>query len=99
MERVIGSKVDFTDLSNPDILEFRSYVDDIWSSEMVQRLDNYEQHHKTSRKQHSLNVAYYSFKIAKKIGANPRLSLCTTFTGMTGTQRKFLSGTLCSTQG
>ena len=74
MERVIGSKVDFTDLSNPDILEFRSYVDDIWSSEMVQRLDNYEQHHKTSRKQHSLNVAYYSFKIAKKIGANPRLS-------------------------
>lgn len=74
VNRAIGSKVNLGDLSNPEIVEFRSYIDDIWGSDFVKRLDRFEQHHKTSRLQHSLNVSYYSFKIAKKIGADPRMS-------------------------
>lgn len=74
MNRAIGSKANLRDLSNPEVVEFRSYIEDIWNSDTVKKLDRFEQHHKTSRLQHSLNVSYYSFKIAKKIGADPRLS-------------------------
>ncbi len=74
MHRAIGSKVDLWDLSNPETAEFRSYIDDIWNKDNVKRLDRYEQHHNTSRLQHCLNVSYYSFKIAKKIGADPCLA-------------------------
>lgn len=66
MNRAIGSKANLRDLSNPEVLEFRSYIEDIWNSNNVKRLDNFEQHHRTSRLQHSLNVSYYSFKIAKR---------------------------------
>lgn len=71
MKKAIGLKVDLEDLSNPDVKEYRSYVEDIWNSGAVKRLHKYEQHHKTSRLQHSINVSYYSFLIAKKIGADP----------------------------
>ena len=71
MNKPIGSKVNLNDLSNEEVLEFRSYIEDIWESDTVKRLDKYEQHHKTSRLQHCLNVSYYSFKIAKKIGKKP----------------------------
>lgn len=74
MNKPIGAKVNLNDLSNEEVLEFRSYIDDIWNSDTVRRLDKYEQHHKTSRLQHCLNVSYYSYKIAKKIGANPRMA-------------------------
>ena len=74
MNKAIGSKANLMDLSNPEVAEFRSYIEDIWDADTVKRLDKFEQHHRTSRLQHSLNVSYYSFKIAKKIGADPRLS-------------------------
>lgn len=74
MNRAIGSRANLRDLSNPEVLEFRSYIEDIWNSDTVKKLDKFEQHHKTSRLQHSLNVSYYSYKIAKKIGADPRMS-------------------------
>ena len=66
MNRAIGSKVKLWDVSNAEVAEFRSYIDDIWNTDTVRKLDEYEQHHKTSRLQHCLNVSYYSFKIAKK---------------------------------
>lgn len=74
MDRAIGSKVNLRNMSNPDVAEFRSYIDDLWETEDFRRLDRFEQHHKTSRLQHSLNVSYYSYIIAKKIGADPRMS-------------------------
>lgn len=74
MNKAIGSKVSLRNFSDPDVAEFRSYIEDIWNSDTVKKLDNFEQHHRTSRLQHSLNVSYYSFKIAKKIGADPKLS-------------------------
>ena len=74
MNRAIGSKVKLWDVSNAEVAEFRSYIEDIWNTDTVRKLDEYEQHHKTSRLQHCLNVSYYSFKIAKKIGADPRMA-------------------------
>ncbi|MDO5387998.1 MAG: HD domain-containing protein [Clostridia bacterium] len=74
MNRAIGSKTNLWDFSIPEVAEFRSYIDDIWESDMVRKLNNFEQHHKTSRLQHCLSVSYYSFKIAKKIGADPRMA-------------------------
>ena len=72
MKKAIGSRIDLNDLSDPDVVEFRKYIDEFFNSKNVKRLDNYDQHFRTSRLQHSLNVAYYSFKIAKKIDADPR---------------------------
>lgn len=74
MNRAIGSKVRLWDVSDPEVARFRSYIEDIWNSDTVKRLDEYEQHHNTSRLQHCLNVSYYSFKIAGKIGADQRMA-------------------------
>lgn len=74
MKKVIGSRVDLQNYSNLEIAEFRSYVDDILTEDKVKKLEGFEQHFRTSRLQHSINVAYYSFKIAKKIGADPKAS-------------------------
>ena len=40
MNKPIGSKVNLNDLSNEEVLEFRSYIEDIWESDTVKRLDN-----------------------------------------------------------
>ncbi len=74
MNKAIGSRVNLKDTSDPDVAEFRSYINDLWDTENFRRLDKFEQHHRTSRLQHSLNVSYYSFRIAKKIGADPRMA-------------------------
>ncbi|MCL2573755.1 MAG: HD domain-containing protein [Defluviitaleaceae bacterium] len=46
---------------------FFETIRDLLDEDMVQDLDNYVQHRGTSRLQHSLNVAYYSFCIAKAL--------------------------------
>ena len=68
MEKAIGSKVNLLALENMLAIEFRYCVDDIIYNEKVQKLDNFEQHCHTSRLQHSINVAYYSFLICKFFG-------------------------------
>lgn len=65
MERAIGSKIDLLALEHMLAVEFRDCVDDILYNDKVQKLDDYEQHCHTSRLQHSVNVAYYSFLICK----------------------------------
>lgn len=72
MKKAIGSRIDLNDLSDSDVAEFRKYIDEFFDKKNVRRLDNFNQHFRTLRLQHSLNVAYYSFKIAKKIGADPK---------------------------
>jgi uncharacterized protein len=42
-------------------------VADLINNEMVKKLDNFTQHHGTSRLQHSVNVAYYSFLICRNL--------------------------------
>ncbi len=72
MKKAIGSRIDLNDMSDPDVAEFRRYIDEFFDRKNVKRLENFYQHFRTSRLQHSVNVAYYSFKIAKKIGADPK---------------------------
>lgn len=69
----IGSKVQL-DNSSRYSREFVSYIEDLMELKAVERLDKFDQHFKTSRLQHCVNVAYYSYRIALVIGADPRSS-------------------------
>ncbi len=66
IKRIIGSKIDLSDVNNPMVQEFNSYIEDILQNEDILKLDDFYQHISTSRLQHSMNVAYYTFQIAKK---------------------------------
>ena len=68
MEKAIGSKVNLKSLEDILAIEFMDCISDIYNSEKIQKLDNYEQHCHTSRLQHSINVAYYSFIVCKFLG-------------------------------
>ncbi len=71
-EKAIGSRIRLDDMTNPNAVEFNMYIADLLKNEKILKLKYYEQHIKTSRLDHSLNVAYYSFRISKIIGADPR---------------------------
>jgi uncharacterized protein len=47
--------------------DFRECITDLLDSEQVQRLDSFKQHFNTSRFHHSINVAYYSYRICKAL--------------------------------
>lgn len=66
MEKAIFSRVD---LDNENCLLANEYLDcikDLIDIKDVQELREFSQHLKTSRFQHSLNVSYYSFLLARK---------------------------------
>lgn len=46
--------------------EFYTIIDDLVKQPIVRRLQGYIQHYETSRYQHCLKVAYYSYLICKK---------------------------------
>jgi len=48
--------------------EFMELVGHLIQHPRFQKLDNIPQHHYSTRMEHSINVAYTSYKIAKKIG-------------------------------
>ena len=50
------------------VSEFYLHIQPLLENEQVQRLDNYTQHHCFSRLSHSLDVAYFSFFLAKLFG-------------------------------
>lgn len=52
--------------------EFMSYVNELLETPEVQSLDNFIQHISSTRLDHSLNVAYISYSIAKKFGWDSR---------------------------
>lgn len=52
--------------------EFYSHIDDLIDHPVVLKMDDFTQHLNTSRLQHSLNVAYYSFLFARKLNLNVR---------------------------
>ncbi|MEA4816865.1 MAG: HDIG domain-containing protein [Lachnospiraceae bacterium] len=66
--RAIFSKKDIENDNNELIYEFWECVSDLLYQEDVQKLKFYSQHCNTSRFQHSLNVAYYSFLVCRKMG-------------------------------
>lgn len=49
---------------------FKELIHDLLRSPEVLNLDNYDQHLNTSRLQHSLNVAYYAYLIARNMDVN-----------------------------
>jgi len=72
MEKIVGSKLDFSDLSNEVVREFYGYIEDILENTEFNKLDNFYQHINTSRLQHSLNVAYYTYLVCRKWNWNVR---------------------------
>lgn len=68
MLRAIGSKKDLNCKNEPSAREFMECISDIYENEKVRKLDKLEQHNHTSRLQHSINVAYYSYVVCKKFG-------------------------------
>lgn len=72
MQKPIGSKVNLKDLSNKQAREFNNCVKDIINNPDFLKLNDFTQHIKTSRLQHSINVAYYSFLVCKFLGLDYR---------------------------
>lgn len=48
--------------------EFMAYVGQLINHPKLQRMDQIVHHHHSTRLKHSINVAYTSYKIAKKLG-------------------------------
>ncbi len=65
--KAILSNVNLLDHQSDLANEFYSQIDDLMSHPLVLKMDDYSQHLNTSRLQHSLNVAYYSFLLARKL--------------------------------
>ena len=53
-----------------ETVEFYECIEDLLQTEEVQKLSLFSQHMNTSRLQHSINVAYYSYTWCKKLGLN-----------------------------
>jgi len=65
MFRAIGAKLEIK--TNEKEAQFYGIVQDLLDMDFVQRLDGYVQHRGTSRLQHSIDVAYRSFRMAKML--------------------------------
>ena len=50
--------------------EFENIIKDLTSNPTVQKMNQFKQHYNTSCYDHCLNVAFYSYIIAKKLGLN-----------------------------
>ena len=72
MEKPIGSRLNFTDSEEALVSEFMELVQDILHIDDVQELRDYVQHCKTTRLQHCVNVAYYTFLISRRLNLNVR---------------------------
>ena len=65
MRKAIGSKINLLDQNNYLAREFNNCVKDLITNREFLKLENFFQHIKTSRLQHSINVAYYSFLVCR----------------------------------
>lgn len=68
--RAIASKINLNNKNNKTSKEFLDCILNILNSPKFQELSNFSQHLNTNRFQHCLNVSYYSFIWAKKLGIN-----------------------------
>lgn len=66
--KAICSKKNLNNINDKLVKEYIDCIKDIFYLDEVQNLNDFVQHLKTSRLQHSLNVSYYSFLWAKKRG-------------------------------
>lgn len=72
MQKPIGSRKNFTQPNEAEVAEFISLIQDILPISDVQQLKSYYQHCKTTRFQHCINVAYYTYLMSKKMKLNYR---------------------------
>lgn len=72
MRKAIFSKTDLQDAQDDLAQDFLDCVCDLVHIENVQELKAYTQHWQTSRFQHSVNVSYYSFLLARKLHLDAR---------------------------
>ncbi len=68
----MGSGKTFLDENDEDVLEFLTITADIAGNEEYQKLKHFIHHHSTTRYQHCLNVAWYTYYWTKKLGLNYR---------------------------
>lgn len=67
MKKAIWSRI-YLDESDKELAgQFYECVSDLLEHKMIKDLDNFSQHVGTSRLQHSINVAYYSFLVCRKL--------------------------------
>ena len=72
MIKAIWSKIYIDETDKASASLFYECVSDLLENDMIAKLDNFTQHKGTSRLQHSINVAYYSFMICRKLGLDYR---------------------------
>ncbi len=66
MTKILGSTHSFQDADDKKAIEFINIVSDIAAIPEYQEMKHMMQHHATSRYQHCLNVAWYSYLMSKK---------------------------------
>ena len=66
MQKAIFSRIDLNNADNDLAQEYLSCIRDLLHLHDVQDLKAFTQHMNTSRFQHSLNVSYYTFLIARR---------------------------------
>lgn len=71
MKNAIFSRINLND-DNDYSLEFNKCIEDLVDLPDILQLDKFYQHINTSRLQHSINVAYYSFVVCKKLNLDYR---------------------------
>lgn len=72
MTKVIGSRRTFLDADDEAAMEFLRITSDIYADPDYQRLRHYTHHYSTTRFQHCVNVAWYTYLWTKKQGLNYR---------------------------
>jgi len=68
LKKAIWSRISLDEADKELSVLFYECVGDLLKTDMINELDNFSQHKGTSRLQHSINVAYYSFLICYKLG-------------------------------
>ena len=68
LKKAIWSKIELDEADKELSVLFYECVGDLLKNNMVNELDCFSQHKGTSRLQHSINVAYYSFLVCYKLG-------------------------------
>ena len=72
MTKIHGSKETFLNADDQTAMDFLNTVADIAADKDYQKLKNYIHHNSTTRYQHCLNVAWYTFLWCKKAGLNAK---------------------------
>ncbi len=74
MSKILFSRTRLDSYETNREKEFNECISDLLELKDVKRLDEFSQHCNTSRLQHSVNVAYYSYLFSRFLGYNYRSS-------------------------